>query len=91
MCPNFSGLTCFIRRYSGYCSHSVSPDPNASLQRAKAEYEVLRNGRTAGITHPSLEGQRNTIVRAYAKAGLHPKDTCYVECHGTGTGVGMFV
>ncbi len=47
------------------------------------------NGRTAGITHPSREGQRAAIQSAYRRAGnLNPLDTAYVECHGTGTPVG---
>ena len=46
------------------------------------------NGRTSGITAPSISGQESLIYQAYRKAGLHPYDTSYVECHGTGTHVG---
>lgn len=46
------------------------------------------NGKTSGITQPSILGQEEVIRKAYKKAGLNPRDTAYVECHGTGTGVG---
>ncbi|KAL6702555.1 hypothetical protein ACN47E_001552 [Coniothyrium glycines] len=49
---------------------------------------VNSNGRTAGITHPSVEGQVEVIRRAYAAAGLDPSKTGYFEAHGTGTQVG---
>lgn len=50
---------------------------------------IVRNGRTAGITHPSPEGQEKAIRRAYQRAGnLNPAETAYFECHGTGTPVG---
>lgn len=46
------------------------------------------NGKTAGITLPSADGQEAVIRKAYAKAGLGFSQTTYVECHGTGTKVG---
>ncbi|KAK5625856.1 hypothetical protein RRF57_001572 [Xylaria bambusicola] len=50
---------------------------------------INANGRTAGITHPSLHGQEAVIRAAYRNAGnLRPQDTSYFECHGTGTPVG---
>ena len=55
-------------------------------QRSSTKY--LRNGKTSGITQPSISGQEEVIRKAYRKAGLALKDTAYVECHGTGTGVG---
>ena len=47
-----------------------------------------RNGKTSGITQPSIAGQEEVIRKAYRKARLHAEDTVYVECHGTGTKVG---
>ncbi|MCJ1309500.1 hypothetical protein MMC25_003160 [Agyrium rufum] len=41
-----------------------------------------------GFTSPSVQGQADVITAAYRVAGLHPRDTTYVECHGTGTPVG---
>ena len=50
--------------------------------------QTFSNGKTSGITQPSISGQAEVIRKAYKKAGLDPRDTPYVECHGTGTGVG---
>ena len=49
-----------------------------------------RNGkiRGVGISHPSVQGQADVIRAAHEKAGLDPRLTTYVECHGTGTPTG---
>ncbi|KAF7558287.1 hypothetical protein G7Z17_g66 [Cylindrodendrum hubeiense] len=60
-------------------------DPIRSVIRSTA---VNSNGRTPGITHPSIDGQEAVIRKAYARAGLDSSDTSYVEAHGTGTSVG---
>ncbi|PYH43222.1 type I polyketide synthase [Aspergillus saccharolyticus JOP 1030-1] len=60
-------------------------DPIRSIVRGTA---VNSNGRTPGITQPSIEGQISVARKAYAQAGLNPADTAYVEMHGTGTAVG---
>lgn len=50
---------------------------------------INANGRTGGITRPSVRGQEAVIREAYRHAGNLPfKDTTYFECHGTGTYVG---
>jgi len=55
---------------------------------------VIRNtgsnqdGKTPGITLPSREAQEDLIRSVYAKARMDPLDTCFVECHGTGTPAG---
>ncbi|PHH80713.1 hypothetical protein CDD80_61 [Ophiocordyceps camponoti-rufipedis] len=49
---------------------------------------VNQDGKTPGITVPSLMAQKELIISTYAKAGLDFEDTCYVEAHGTGTPVG---
>jgi acyl transferase domain-containing protein len=54
----------------------------------KYQLTVNRNGRTAGISHPSADGQEALIRRAYKAAKLTTRDTAYFECHGTGTPVG---
>lgn len=46
------------------------------------------NGRTAGISLPSADGQELVIRKAMAKGQVQPEDITYVECHGTGTKVG---
>ncbi|KAJ5549646.1 polyketide synthase, partial [Penicillium frequentans] len=60
-------------------------DPIRSIVRGVA---VNSNGRTPGITQPSIDGQIAVARKAYAQAGLEPSDTAYVEMHGTGTAVG---
>lgn len=40
---------------------------------------LQRNGRTPGISQPSVEGQRAVIRAAYHRAGLDPGETDYVE------------
>ncbi|KAL8702745.1 MAG: hypothetical protein Q9201_004084 [Fulgogasparrea decipioides] len=60
-------------------------DPIRAVIRGTA---INANGKTSGITQPSIAGQEEVIRKAYRKAGIHAKDTPYVECHGTGTSVG---
>ncbi|KAI3343373.1 hypothetical protein F4824DRAFT_507218 [Ustulina deusta] len=47
-----------------------------------------QDGKTATITSPSEEAQAALIADCYAVAGLDPRETAFVECHGTGTKVG---
>uniref|UniRef100_A0A0B7KJD8 Uncharacterized protein n=1 Tax=Bionectria ochroleuca TaxID=29856 RepID=A0A0B7KJD8_BIOOC len=68
---------------------------SAALQNGDPIRAIIRstasnfNGKgTEGITHPSVDGQFRVMRAAYEMAGLDPKDTFYVECHGTGTPVG---
>ncbi|KAF9728924.1 Type I Iterative PKS [Paraphaeosphaeria minitans] len=49
---------------------------------------INANGKTAGISLPSADGQEAVIRKAMHKASLSPNDITYVECHGTGTKVG---
>uniref|UniRef100_A0A093UTY9 Lovastatin nonaketide synthase n=1 Tax=Talaromyces marneffei PM1 TaxID=1077442 RepID=A0A093UTY9_TALMA len=62
-------------------------DPVRGVIRSSA---VNTNGKVAGmgITHPSKAGQERVVRQAYARSGLDPLRTAYVECHGTGTPVG---
>jgi amino acid adenylation domain-containing protein len=46
------------------------------------------DGAGSGITTPQTRGQFRALQRAYEQCGLDPGQTCYVECHGTGTEVG---
>jgi acyl transferase domain-containing protein/NAD(P)-dependent dehydrogenase (short-subunit alcohol dehydrogenase family)/NAD(P)H-dependent flavin oxidoreductase YrpB (nitropropane dioxygenase family) len=69
-------------------------------RRADAErdgdriYAVIRaaaggsDGRHKGLTAPRLEGQLQTLKRAYAQAGFSPASVALFEAHGTGTAVG---
>jgi acyl transferase domain-containing protein len=57
-------------------------------------YAVVRgvagssDGRHLGLTAPRQEGQERAVVRAYAAAGLSPREIGLVEAHGTGTSAG---
>lgn len=42
-----------------------------------------QDGRTPGITQPSVDAQESLIRHAYAKAGLGFEETRFVEAHGT--------
>ena len=43
---------------------------------------VNSDGRTPGITMPSVEAQIQVIRNAYEQAGVDPKETVYIEAHG---------
>jgi acyl transferase domain-containing protein/NADP-dependent 3-hydroxy acid dehydrogenase YdfG len=46
------------------------------------------DGRSLGLTAPRPEGQRRALDRAYARAGISPKEIGLIEAHGTGTVAG---
>ena len=68
------------------------------LSDAKAEKQVIRavalaagvnsDGRTAGVSLPSADGQRRLLEQVYGRSGIDPKTLSFVEAHGTGTRVG---
>lgn len=45
---------------------------------------VNQDGKTPGITLPSVQAQEELIRAAYQSAGLSMADTGYFEAHGTG-------
>ncbi|MER5948442.1 SDR family NAD(P)-dependent oxidoreductase [Streptomyces sp. NPDC001904] len=45
-------------------------------------------GYTPSFTAPSVEGEENTVVKAWQDAGIPPETISYVEAHGTGTKLG---
>jgi acyl transferase domain-containing protein len=47
-----------------------------------------QDGRTPGITQPSLKSQVDLIERTYQKANIDMGPTRFFEAHGTGTPVG---
>lgn len=49
---------------------------------------VNQDGRTAGISLPSMQAQESLIRGVYERAKLDFKDTRMVESHGTGTAAG---
>ncbi|KAI1298538.1 polyketide synthase-like protein [Xylaria venustula] len=74
-----------LKRYSAAVNDS---DKIWGIIRATA---LNANGKTTGISQPSVELQEAVIRKAYTSGGLKPDDTDYVECHGTGTAVGDVV
>ncbi|KAI1778653.1 putative polyketide synthase [Hypoxylon cercidicola] len=46
------------------------------------------DGRTPGITQPSIQAQEQLIRETYKRSGLSLAHTRYVEAHGTGTSTG---
>ena len=60
-------------------------DPIRAIIRNTA---VNQDGRTQGITLPSISAQAELIRSTYAAAGLDPSDTAFCEAHGTGTAAG---
>lgn len=46
------------------------------------------DGRTVGISLPSMEGQKQLLRQLYEDLGLSPNRLAFVEAHGTGTAVG---
>jgi acyl transferase domain-containing protein/NADPH:quinone reductase-like Zn-dependent oxidoreductase/acyl carrier protein len=49
---------------------------------------VNQDGRTGGMTVPSIDQQAAMLAEAYRRAGISPLAVGYVEAHGTGTPVG---
>ncbi|KAL4914902.1 hypothetical protein BDW62DRAFT_134806 [Aspergillus aurantiobrunneus] len=60
-------------------------DPIRAVIRTTASNQ---DGRTPGITLPSMKMQEGLIRDTYRKGGLDMAETRYFEAHGTGTAVG---
>ena len=52
------------------------------------ESGVGHDGKTAGIFLPNGDAQEALARSVYTRAGLDPRDTLFVESHGTGTVAG---
>ncbi|KAL9046411.1 MAG: hypothetical protein Q9214_000744, partial [Letrouitia sp. 1 TL-2023] len=65
-------------------------DPIRSIIRGSAVNSAVgaSNGRTPGITSPSVPAQVAVIRRAHETGNLDLNHTAYIECHGTGTMAG---
>ncbi|KAL8888441.1 MAG: hypothetical protein Q9215_004119 [Flavoplaca cf. flavocitrina] len=67
---------------------------NAAIRDGDNIRVVIRNtgvnqdGKTAGITYPSCDAQARLINSVYDAARLDPRETDYIEAHGTGTAAG---
>jgi phthiocerol/phenolphthiocerol synthesis type-I polyketide synthase C len=49
---------------------------------------VNSDGRTVGVSLPSVEGQRSLLEDVYRRSDIDPDALSFVEAHGTGTPVG---
>ncbi|SEQ36436.1 Acyl transferase domain-containing protein [Faunimonas pinastri] len=49
---------------------------------------INSDGRTAGLSLPSSNGQRSLLERLYRERDVDPETLAFVEAHGTGTRVG---
>ena len=49
---------------------------------------VNSDGRTPGLTVPSITAQAELLKQAYSEADIAPTQIDYIEAHGTGTAVG---
>jgi PfaB family protein len=49
---------------------------------------LSNDGRGQSVLSPGLDGQNTAYERAYANAGVDPKDISFLECHATGTPLG---
>ncbi|HWU90435.1 MAG TPA: SDR family NAD(P)-dependent oxidoreductase, partial [Kofleriaceae bacterium] len=49
---------------------------------------INQDGKTNGITAPSLGSQMELVREIYARYDIHPESISYVEMHGTGTKLG---
>jgi polyketide synthase PksN len=68
------------------------------LSQAEADgdhiYAVVRStsenhgGRVTTLTAPNSAAQAELLIDAYDKAEMDPGSVGYIECHGTGTGIG---
>ncbi|MFP7654374.1 SDR family NAD(P)-dependent oxidoreductase [Chryseobacterium proteolyticum] len=69
-----------------------------SLEQAEADgdhiYGIIRGsaenhgGKANTLTSPNPNAQKELLVKAYSRAGVHPADVSYIEAHGTGTSLG---
>lgn len=86
-CQSFDSKADGYARGEGVVAMMIRPLSTA-IQHGDMIRAVIRmtatnqDGRTPGITHPSVEGQEALIRHAYARAGLGLEETRYVEAHG---------
>jgi len=77
------GAGILILRHTGRTDVSQSP-----IHGYIVATEVNSDGRTSGISLPSLDGQQSLLSKIYGAAGIDPDRLAFVEAHGTGTPVG---
>jgi acyl transferase domain-containing protein/NADPH:quinone reductase-like Zn-dependent oxidoreductase/SAM-dependent methyltransferase/acyl carrier protein len=92
-CKPFDAQADGFGRAEGVGVVVLKPLP-AALADGDPIYAVIRgsgvntDGRKAGMTLPSAEGQAALLREVYRRARISPARVAYVEAHGTGTPVG---
>ncbi|MEU4769748.1 polyketide synthase [Actinosynnema sp. NPDC023794] len=66
----------------------LAPEKAGARSLGRVHCAVNHDGRTAGLTVPSLDAQRDVVERGLRMSGLASADVDYVEAHGTGTPLG---
>lgn len=61
---------------------------NDSIHAVIRNTGINQDGRTPGITLPSMSAQRTLIEETYRQAGIDVAETDFFEAHGTGTQAG---
>ncbi|KAJ5425434.1 hypothetical protein N7465_000504 [Penicillium sp. CMV-2018d] len=64
------------------CEALADGDPIRAVIRGTG---LNQDGKTVTLTSPSQSAQEALIRECYKRAGLDPRDTAYIEAHGTGT------
>ena len=77
------GAVVFILRNAAHAQSQQNPIRGLVLAS-----DVNSDGRTNGITLPSIDAQEALLRRVYARNGINPDRLAFVEAHGTGTPVG---
>ncbi|MFB7257928.1 SDR family NAD(P)-dependent oxidoreductase [Streptomyces nojiriensis] len=92
-CHPFSALADGYVRAEGAGIFVVKPLRAAIVDGDRVHAVILGStancdGRTAGLSMPSVTAQTRLLEQAYAAAGVDPSEVAYVEAHGTGTQAG---
>ncbi|TLW94657.1 polyketide synthase [Saccharomonospora piscinae] len=66
----------------------LAPESSELRSLGRVQCAVNHDGRTAGLTVPNPDAQRDVVERALRMSGLAGVDVDYVEAHGTGTPLG---
>lgn len=80
-------------RAEGCVALVIRPESHAQLNGDKILGSILgssinHDGRTNGLTAPSISAQRECYTSALDAAGIQPTQVDYIEAHGTGTKLG---
>lgn len=77
------GAVALVLRAEGAARASADP-----IRARFVASGINADGRTAGLSLPSMTAQADLLRSVYDRAGLDPNRLAFVEAHGTGTPVG---